>query len=532
MSFQFFRRFFYEIHLWLGILCGIIVFLVCLSGAILVFRDDINRFADPGKYYVSVPQNGQRMPIDELVAKLESNNPGMKVASLTIPQQPNRTIVVSLSRPFTEGERGGFGERGTRGEGSTRQRGEGGTRPEGGFQQRGEGGTRPEGGFGQRGEGGQRPESGFQQRGEGGQRPEGGFQQRGGNAPAGGMAGRGGPGGGRGQGYFVNPYTGDIVAKPGDGVSFNRFFMSMQQFHRNLWISYRIERLGPRSSLGGLIVGTATLIFIVVVLSGLVLWLPRTWKSFVKWRAWKPGLIVRFRKGGWSFVHDIHNTVGFYCLIPMLILALTGLCWSFQWYRNAASKVLNETVLNRQRAPQTLKIQPVDENAKPLALEEMIQHLNALIPGPGEITLSIPNDKESPMSMQKGKTGFFALAEKDKTLWDRFRGTVIPVEHYGKTVEVERFTDKPVRSQIALAVRQLHFGSITGTSSKIVFFVACLFAMTFPITGVVMWVRKLAKRYTKRRSAKKTQEQPAQTVGIEHLREGENPPPVSAGQTV
>ncbi|MDR2441151.1 MAG: PepSY domain-containing protein, partial [Planctomycetaceae bacterium] len=197
MSFQFFRRFFYEIHLWLGIISGIIVFLICLSGCLLVFRDEINRFADPGKYYVSVPAEGQRLPVDEIISKLEAKNPGMKVTSITIPEKANRTMLAMLSRPMPEGMRSGGsgGERGQRPEGCFGQRGlrpdgERGDRPEGGFGQRGqrpvgERGERPEGSFGQRGqrpggERGERPEGGFGQRGqrpdgERGERPEGGF---------------------------------------------------------------------------------------------------------------------------------------------------------------------------------------------------------------------------------------------------------------------------------------------------------------------------------------------------------------------
>jgi uncharacterized iron-regulated membrane protein len=601
LSFNFFRRFFYEIHLWLGILCGIVVFLVCLSGSILVFREEINRFVDPGKYYVSVPNDGQRMPMEELITKVEAKNPGMKVTSLTIPEEKNRTIVVSLSRPMPAG---GFG--GNRGEGSGgrerasrgtpggsrdgqsgsregAERGERRTRPEGTTGERGGFGNREgqggrgefgnregqsgRGEFGNReGQGGRgefgnregqsgRSEFGNREgqsgRGELGNREgqsgrgelgnrEGQGGSRGGT-PGGNRGGqgggsRGGPGGGRGQGWYVNPYTGDIVAKPGDGVSLNRFFMSMTQLHRNLWISYRLQSLGPRSSLGGLIVGVATLIFVVVMLSGLVLWLPRTWKSFTKWRAWQPGFKIRFRKGFWCFIHDLHNTVGFYCLIPLLILALTGLCWSFSWYRNAASYVLGEQVLNRQRTQRSEKIAPVDENTKPLSIDEMIERINKLIPGSGEITLAIPNDKESPMSIQKGKTGFFALSVKDRTLWDRFRGTVIPIEHYGKTVEVERFTDKPIGTQIASSVRAVHFGEITGTSSKVVFFIACVFAMTFPITGIALWTRKLVDRYRKRKAAKneniQQQEQASPTIDIEHPLNNEPPPSVNTGQTV
>jgi uncharacterized iron-regulated membrane protein len=101
------------------------------------------------------------------------------------------------------------------------------------------------------------------------------------------------------------------------------------------------------------------------------------------------------------------------------------------------------------------------------------------------------------MVIQKGRTGFFALSIKDKTQWDRFRDTVIPVEHFGKTVEVEHFADQPFGAKIASAVRPLHFGDITGLSSKINSFIACLFATSFPITGVMFWGKKLYYRRKK-----------------------------------
>jgi uncharacterized iron-regulated membrane protein len=279
-------------------------------------------------------------------------------------------------------------------------------------------------------------------------------------------------------------------------------------------------------------VGVATIIFVIVALSGLVLWLPRTWKGFTLWKAWKPGFLIRFRKGFWLFMYDIHNTVGFYMLIPTLILALTGLCWSFGWYRNAASYVLGDQIF-KQRMQRPTKIVPIEGEAKPFSVGEMIERQNQLTPGRGEMVISIPNDNETAMVIQKGRTGFFALSIKDKTQWDRFRGTVIPVEHYGKTVDVERFADKPFGAKIATAVRTLHFGDVTGTSSKILFFIACIFATSFPITGVMLWGKKLVIRYKKRKATGETENQEGTPpkLSIDHPFEGENPP-VSVAQTV
>ncbi|MBQ7028610.1 MAG: PepSY domain-containing protein, partial [Thermoguttaceae bacterium] len=94
----------------------------------------------------------------------------------------------------------------------------------------------------------------------------------------------------------------------------------------------------------------------------------------------------------------------------------------------------------------------------------------------------------------------FALAVKNKTQWDRLDASVVSVERYGKTVEVERFADKPFGAKIASSIRALHLGEITGLSSKIFFFVVCLIATSFPATGVALWAHKLCARGKKRRA--------------------------------
>ncbi|MDR3234026.1 MAG: PepSY domain-containing protein [Planctomycetaceae bacterium] len=479
-----FRRFCYEIHLWLGIVSGLVLFLVCLSGTTLVFREEIVRLAEPAKYYVDVPPNAAKMPVDEIIAKLEAGNipeyAGMKVSGIAIPKAANRTITVTLTTPRPQGERSeGAGRRGQRPDGEQPQ----GERSEGA----GRRGQRPDGEQpqGERSEGagrrGQRPDS-EQPQGERG-------QNRGGQQGGGGM--RGG-----GKMVLVNPYTAEIVAEGGgrnSGGKLGAFFMSMTQLHRNLWISYRLESLGPRASLGGLIVGISTIIFVAVSLTGLVLWFPRTWQSWKRWASWKQGLTVKFRSGIWRFIYDSHNTIGFYFLIPCLIMALTGLCWSFSWYRDGASAVLGDQIF-KQRMQRPEKIELPAEGAVPMPIGQILERQRELTPDFGDISISIPQDRESAMVIQTGRSGFFALAIKDKTQWDRFRGEVIPVESFGKRVEVERFADKPFGAQIAAAVRPLHFGDITGLSSKILFFFACLFATTLPITGVVLWIRKLLKK--------------------------------------
>src|SRR5690606_33090151 len=69
----------------------------------------------------------------------------------------------------------------------------------------------------------------------------------------------------------------------------------------------------------------STLIFVVMLISGLVLWWPKKKKAkqrfTIKWNA-------RWRRKN----YDLHNVMGFYVMWIALVLALTGLIWGFQWF--------------------------------------------------------------------------------------------------------------------------------------------------------------------------------------------------------
>lgn len=189
MKFAPLRRFFYELHLWLGLVSGLILFVVCLSGSLYVFREEVRRLAAPEFFYVEASQT-QRLSADEIVAKVEAAKPGKKVGSLTIPESPTRTVAVVLNDAASKNGRGqGAG----RGEGQGKRQG-----------------PRDGSGRGQgRGEGqGLRDGSGIDKA------PHNVGQAAGrGNGQGGGKGGQGGGGRRRGETVYVDPYTGEIVGE-------------------------------------------------------------------------------------------------------------------------------------------------------------------------------------------------------------------------------------------------------------------------------------------------------------------------------
>lgn len=77
---------------------------------------------------------------------------------------------------------------------------------------------------------------------------------------------------------------------------------------------------------GKVLVGVSTLFFVFILISGLTVHLPKKWK--------KGSFVVHRSKGNARFLFDLHCVLGIYATIILLACALTGLMWSFHWYRD------------------------------------------------------------------------------------------------------------------------------------------------------------------------------------------------------
>lgn len=382
------RKLFREIHLWLGIASGIIIFLVCLSGTIYTFKDEIQKMLEPERYFISKEQSGQTLPLEALIAKVEEAQ-GAKVSALTIPQEPSRVYTVNVLNPEEKG---------------------------------------------------------------------------------------------RGKNLPVNPYTGEVTAS-GDAKG-GEFFMLMFRLHRWLLLDTEVGR--P-------IVGWATIIFTLIILTGMVIWIPQKVKS------WKQGLKIKW-SGNWKRInHDLHNTLGFYASFLLLVMSLTGLFWSFDWYKTGLYQVFQvEQPAGRSPqgggkgdAAQKGEKHAEEKAAIPsLPLASYIQVAEKELAYKGNYRIMLPALTDGEITVFKNKVGFFAPAGGDKLVLDKASGEVL---------QVEKFRDMPLNQRIMRSIKSLHIGDVYGTFSKILYFVACLIATSLPITGTLIWINKLRKKAKRKR---------------------------------
>lgn len=126
---------------------------------------------------------------------------------------------------------------------------------------------------------------------------------------------------GRGNTALLDPYTGARLADAAEGT---RSFMStMRRWHR--WLG------ADSNSIGAVLIDYANLLFVFIVVSGIYLWLPHVWR----WRTVR-GLLFFQRRYINGKVRDFnwHHVFGIWMLIPLFLIALSGVVMSFPWASN------------------------------------------------------------------------------------------------------------------------------------------------------------------------------------------------------
>lgn len=369
------RKFINDIHLWLGIGSGIIIFIVCLTGTILVFDEEIRDLFT--EEIVFEDTSAPAMDLDALKAAIAAEGLG-ELNSITM-ESPNDFYTANIKT---------------------------------------------------------------------------------------------GPDDRRGTAFLVHPQTGEVFAEPESAAS--GFMMSMFRMHRWLLLD---------SAIGRPIVGVATIIFIILSISGLVLWFPKK----LKWKNIRTGFKIK-TKANWKRVnHDLHNTLGFYSLLLIIIMCLTGLCWSFEGYRDLASSVLGTKVFNRGGGPtyEALGL----EKSEQVSLQEVYQLTQAEFPYEGKLSIGLPSEDNPVYSIRKYDSSSISPVIADNLV----------IDEAGEIREKVIFTEKPMNEQIASLIKPIHLGNIYGTFSKVIYFIACLIATSLPITGTIIWLNKLKKKKKKRK---------------------------------
>ena len=400
------RKIFRNLHLWLSIPFGLLITLICFSGAALVFEKEVMELCHRDLYFVKKVEAAP-LPMEQLVARVAATLPdSISVTGVNISSDPERAYQVTLSKP-------------------------------------------------------------------------------------------------RRASMYVDQYTGEVTGK------YERapFFGVMFRMHR--WM---LDSMKPDGGIfwGKIIVGTSTLMFVFVLISGVVVWWPRTRKAL------KNSLKIVVNKGWRRFWYDLHVAGGMYTLIFLLALSLTGLTWSFQWYRTGFYKVFGVEVqpgMGHGNAAANATARSGKPEGKPEGREGRggrPEGRGGRAEGRGERAEARSEHRHSPYAnwervyeqLAQANPGYRQISVSDGSASvanNRF-GNTRGTDRYkfnprnGEITETVLYSDLENSGKIRGWIYSVHVGSWGGMLTRILTFIAALIGASLPLTGYYLWIRKKVKR--------------------------------------
>ena len=398
------KKIFRKIHLWLSVPFGLIITLVCFSGAMLVFENEVNEWFRRDLYYVETVKESP-LPMDKLLEKVATTLPdSVSVTGVSISSDPGRAYQVSLSKP-------------------------------------------------------------------------------------------------RRASLYVDQYTGEVKGKS----ERSGFFMFMFRMHR--WL---LDSMNPGNEgifWGKMIVGVSTLLLVFVLISGIVIWWPRTRKAL------KNSLKITATKGWKRFWYDLHVAGGMYALIFLLAMALTGLTWSFPWYRTAFYKVFGVEVQQRAAQGHEQKSDAQKRDTKLAAHREKKREGNEARKGERSrrpennhsdmysVTspfvywqeiydkLGRQNPEYKQISISSGTASVSFNRFGNQRASDRYSFNT----DNGEFTETSLYQHQDKSGKIRGWIYSVHVGNWGGMFTRILTFIAALLGAALPLTGYYLWIKRLIK---------------------------------------
>lgn len=394
-------KLFRKIHLWLSVPFGIIVSLICFSGAMLIFEPEITRALRSDVYYVSSVGESP-LPMDELMETAKATLPdSVSITGVTVFEDASRTYQVNLSKP-------------------------------------------------------------------------------------------------RRASIFIDQYTGEITGR------YERigFFSTMFKLHR--WLLDSANPHGEGLKIGKLFVGISTLVFVIALISGVVIWWPRARKNL------KRSLSISFSNGWKGFWKGLHVAGGMYALIFVLAMALTGLTWSFDWYRSAFYAVcgVEYTPRNFNQA----KTSDSNDNGEKRDREgrcgghyhggEARHEDGTGHKGRGHRHSEFGRWQEvyEALKAQNPEAPQITIGSEKATVTLRDTGNGRASDRYefnrrsGELSLVTKYADVNEADKLRGWIYSIHTGSLGGLFTRILWLLGALIGASLPLTGYYIWIKRLLKK--------------------------------------
>ena len=268
------------------------------------------------------------------------------------------------------------------------------------------------------------------------------------------------------ESYFVylNPYSGKILHQENMKSD---FFLVIQYIHMNLLLG----------EIGKNIIGYSTVIFILILISGVVIWWPKKRKQI------KSAVKIKWNSNWKRRNYDLHNVLGFYACSIAFIAALSGIAFSFKPVRSSYTSIVNLG-----------KTYEKEEKGYVYQPKEMLKNDFSIVDK--AYTYSLKNSPEATMHWI-----YLPVPEKNPLAIRAYHKDLkyYAVDEYqfnSDQFEVSSLMNKDLSNgkKVANAMYDIHTGQILGSFGKILAFSSSIIVASLPITGFIIWRNKKRKK--------------------------------------
>lgn len=373
------------LHLLLGLLSSIIIFIVCLSGSIYAFKTQIENLIDRDVVYVKSDNNSSKIAIDTILNNFENQFGG--ATNITVFKENNKSVLVSsFSKDNT------------------------------------------------------------------------------------------------GVSAYYNPISGELLGvKNTTSIAFFDFILEVHRFLL-------------AGDVGKFINGVAVLMFIFLLFSGFIIWLPKKINQLKK--SLKIKLDAKFHRVN----YDLHRVLGFYSILLLFFISVTGLYVSFHWVKNAViiglggdSIVISDTnIALKESLSSSFDVLFDDLSAKEntvlkkeSSLQSILLKTDSILKNEGTKVILLAKENTKSINITKMNTDnllHFYVPDKIEFSID------------GSVRKQELFKKLALHEQFKLIAKPLHTGEIMGLPTIIIYFLISLVGCSLPVTGFIIWFKKIRKK--------------------------------------
>ena len=259
------------------------------------------------------------------------------------------------------------------------------------------------------------------------------------------------------ESVYINPYSGKVMGKINRETD---FFGTVLEIHKNLYLG----------ETGELITSTSVCLFLIMIISGMILWWPRN-KAIIKQK-----FTIMWKVNKQKRNYDLHSVLGFYASWVIIFTVLTGLIWSFDWAEDTMYWLSNS-----KKSPRIEVESQLQEGKAPYSIDAIYAKSISKFPEHKECIINLPEGEKGSyrVMFRYHEKGFYR--KLDNLFFDQYSGEI---------VKERLFSDVSTGDKLRMTNENIHTGKVFGLFGQLLVFFASLICASLPITGFMIWRAK------------------------------------------